>query len=444
MQPTAVVLAEPGGLHYLAAVLTLVYLLIIYGRLSETFLRIPLIAFVIAVPALLVTFLAGGLFRTVTTRPGILLTLLTCWLIICIPFSEWPGGSFQLVVKNLWLKSVAVFFLVAANIVTFKLFRRLIYVINVALLLILLASAASGISRGGRFALGAGLLTNPNDLATHVLLGVPFLFFVIETKTLKSFKAWISLAIACGVVLMVLKTGSRAGLLTLIGLIGLKFLRGSIATKALLMVASLIALLLAPFLVPIEVRERYLTLFSDVVSSQSSSRQVEFAKASAESRMNLLKQSIEVMITHPIFGVGPGMFSVATADKMQAEGERAHWQQTHNSFTQMASEGGLPAGLLYLALVWFTVRTGFAIQKFARQNRAHTELAAAADCLITSVVCFAVSACFGNYAYMVYMPMLAGFGEALRGIAIRELQTASPPQTTTPAWGVPRPMRAPL
>lgn len=124
---------------------------------------------------------------------------------------------------------------------------------------------------------------------------------------------------------------------------------------------------------------------------------------------------------NPVFGVGPGMFSQASAEKMEAAGQRARWSQTHNSFTQMASESGILAGVLYAALVLLAIRRGWSLNRLARRNPGAKEFGIAADVLAQSTVCFVAGAFFGNYAYMMYMPLLVGCAESLHQIAAREL-----------------------
>ena len=63
---------------------------------------------------------------------------------------------------------------------------------------------------------------------------------------------------------------------------------------------------------------------------------------SAQTRQQLFWRSIEVTKEHPIFGVGPGNFD-------QVSGQ---WHTTHNSFTLMSSEGGVPALILYVLILW--------------------------------------------------------------------------------------------
>ncbi len=419
--PGQIVPAAPAGLAVGAGLLTILYVLIVYGRLPEILIPIPMLAFAVAVPALGLTLITGGLLRAGQTSAGKMLLLLTAWLILCIPFSEWPGGSFNLIVRQMWLKSVALYFIIAGNIVTFHQYRKLIYSIALSLLLIVAGTAVWGAARMGRLSAGEGLLGNPNDFAVHLLVAAPFLYFILQTRGLASFRGLLALGVLAGVLLLVLKTGSRAGLLTMVAFLGYQFFRGTLRTKIMLTVAALAGLAILPAVVPQEAWVRYLTIFSDVDQSEYDTRQVEFAQGSKEARIELLKESIRMTFYNPVFGVGPGMFSQASAEKMEAAGQRARWSQTHNSFTQMASESGILAGVLYAALVLLAIRRGWSLNRLARRNPGAKEFGIAADVLAQSTVCFVAGAFFGNYAYMMYMPLLVGCAESLHQIAAREL-----------------------
>jgi O-antigen ligase len=419
------------------AALTLLYVLIAYGRIAETLLPIPFIAFFIGGLTLAVALATGTLVHAAKSRAGILFLLLTALLIIGIPFSEWPGGSLNLVIRKTWLKSVAVFFMIAGTITTITYYRRLMYTIGAAVMLIALTTQMFA-GESGRFALEAGTLSNPNDLAIHVLMGIPFLLFIVEAKTLKSVFAWLAIALMGVTLIVVLKTGSRAGLLTLAVLLLYVFIRGSGFMKVALVAAGIAGIAVIPAVISPEARDRYLALLDADSVRYAATREGEHAAASAEARKLYLYQSLEIMLSKPLLGVGPGMFSIFTAAEMQAEGVRAHWHQAHNSFTQMASEAGIPAGMIYTALLVFAIRTRGRVRKLllpARPGpviltRDQEELLLASKAVTCSAITFAVGAFFGNYAYMFYVPMLAGCAQSIRMIAVRYTPVMDKPAAT--------------
>lgn len=418
-----------------ASSLALLYVMIAYSRFAELFLNIPMLAFMVGGSALAIALLSGSLANALQTKPGKLFAALTIIFIIGIPFSEWPGGSFSLIIREVWLKAVATYFLIAGTITTVPRCRRLMYAISLSIGLIVIAGVFLG-GATGRFSMSAGTLANPNDFAVHVLLGVPFLFFVIEYKSLKSLHGLAALAAFLLTSLLVLKTGSRAGLLTFATLILYTFWRGSGGLKAFLAAMAVAGIMAAPFVISPEALDRYKTMFtsdSKTLEEGSTTRQSEFATASAEQRQELLKMSLETMATHPLLGVGAGMFSVATAVESKAEGKRAMWKQTHNSFTQVASEAGVPAGIIFIMCLMFAIKTRDRVRKLllGRPGQKIEQLPAdqqliliAAKAVTCASIVFTVGAFFGNYAYALYLPMLTGCAYAVsmnaQRLAIRD------------------------
>ena len=68
---------------------------------------------------------------------------------------------------------------------------------------------------------------------------------------------------------------------------------------------------------------------------------------SLDARRELLTESIRVTMHHPLFGVGPGNFQAYTQS----------WHVTHNTYTELSSETGLPGLGLFLAILLLTFRS---------------------------------------------------------------------------------------
>ena len=60
---------------------------------------------------------------------------------------------------------------------------------------------------------------------------------------------------------------------------------------------------------------------------------------------------------HPLFGVGPGQFIEEQAKEAQDAGARPMWHYTHNSFTEISSENGIP-GLVLFVIAFFGAYRG--------------------------------------------------------------------------------------
>jgi O-antigen ligase len=144
------------------------------------------------------------------------------------------------------------------------------------------------------------------------------------------------------------------------------------------------------------------------------------AVESSEARGYLLKQSIVYTIENPFFGVGPGQFSTYEGKSRVSEGFKGYWHETHNSYTQISSECGIPALVFYLMITISNFRLLAKIQRKAAQIR-HQEIAIAAFCLTIALVAYSVVILFVNFAYRFYMPAISGLLLAIWFAACREV-----------------------
>ena len=82
--------------------------------------------------------------------------------------------------------------------------------------------------------------------------------------------------------------------------------------------------------------------------------------------MYLLRRSLIMTAKHPLFGVGPDQFQVAEAADASASKVRGAWNGTHNVYTQMSSELGIPGMVLYMGALFGSYRGLSAIRKRGR------------------------------------------------------------------------------
>jgi O-antigen ligase len=124
------------------------------------------------------------------------------------------------------------------------------------------------------------------------------------------------------------------------------------------------------------------------------------AYTSSQVRQQLFRRSIEVTKEHPLFGVGPGNFALISGN----------WHVTHNSFTQMSSEGGGPAFILYVLILWFGLKNVRAVKSLARGN---TEEVLLARGLQASLAGFVVGSLFATFSYEFFPYMLVAYTTCL-------------------------------
>jgi O-antigen ligase len=124
------------------------------------------------------------------------------------------------------------------------------------------------------------------------------------------------------------------------------------------------------------------------------------AYASAQERQQLLWRSIEVTMEHPLFGVGPGNFEQLSGN----------WLVAHNSYTQMSSEGGIPALIFYVLILWsgfMNIRTA---RQFAKGQRQATLLAKG---LHASLAGYVIGSFFLSVPFSFFPYILAAYTTAL-------------------------------
>jgi O-antigen ligase len=140
----------------------------------------------------------------------------------------------------------------------------------------------------------------------------------------------------------------------------------------------------------------------------------ESALSSQMQRMALFRQSVTYAITHPLVGVGPGQFAVAAFGDSVKEGTQAVWLGTHNSYTEVASECGIPAFLLYVSVIALTLVSNFRIHRRTAHRPEYGDLSALAFCTFSAALAYAICTFFFHIAYSAYLPGIAGMSIALR------------------------------
>jgi O-antigen ligase len=139
-------------------------------------------------------------------------------------------------------------------------------------------------------------------------------------------------------------------------------------------------------------------------------------------RIELLKYSIQYTLENPVFGVGPGQFPDQVWSRAKAVGKRVPSMGTHNTFTQVSSEMGLPALIVYGAVLFTSFQLIFRLYKRTTDQPAMQEINNMAFCLLLILVIYSVSTMFHHVAYSRHLPTLAGLSVALWFNASRRMQ----------------------
>lgn len=398
-----------------------VYLFLVFSRLQEylaTFVGTGFfLSLIFGGLAFLFTLLSGRLRPLFASKQGMLLVGFTAWLMLATAMSTWKTGSLNLLTQY-WFKSLITFIVTAAMISTVAAARQAAYTVAFACMVAELATVLLGSNQSGRFELADGSLGNANGLAFHIIMALPFLYLLLAEGS-AIWKLVASVALVEGM-LVVIKTGSRAGLIELTVLMLLVFFRLSLAKKLVFGAAAAGLAVVGLTLTPQETIDRYRALVSD----QASSRAYASAVESEESRWERLTTSLKVTVEHPLFGVGPGVFASATAEEEKREGRVAVWRQTHNAYTQLSAEAGIPALLLYLAAMISCLTALFRLYRRTRRQPEARSISNIALCVLLSLVMFALNGITDSNAYQYYFPFLAGLTVAF--VAAAESELADP------------------
>ena len=400
--------AEAIGVFFLLIFLFLAYSRVLDFKTASSSLHIP---FIVSLLAFLASILSGGVKRALTSRPGALYLLLTIWLVIGFPFGVWRSNSLE-VLRFAWSKSVLMFVLTAGLLTTISRCRKAMLTVALAVVVItsLCLVLRTESETGQRIWLPTGVLENSNDLAQILLIGLPFLGLALARRAANIGLRLLALVFIPLILYVIFQTGSRSAMVTLVTVALVILLNVSAANKLKMIGAMGAALLMFIAFVPGSLKERYLTLFENEGPMMS---ETEKAATSASQRRFVLKQSLVLTARNPLFGVGVGNFQPEAAKIANEFNRHAAWLETHNSYTQISSEAGLPALFLFCAILLYTIRSTFVLFKAAARHPELAEVSATAFCVFLGMVNFSVTILFTSVAYQAFMPTLVGISTAV-------------------------------
>jgi O-antigen ligase len=412
--------------HPTATGILLVYVFLMVSRGMELVstivganLRLTMILMLVSLVAAIVT---GALLTAIRTPVVLMFTAFTGWFLLTTASSQWRGGS-VILLTTFWIPAYACILLIPSLISSLDQCRKACYAIAFSLGPILLATVLFQSQVQGRDQILFGSLGNPNDLAFSLLLLIPFAIFVIQSESLWNWKAIACVFASLFALLKTLKTGSRAGMITIVASFVIVLLCGKMKTKLKMIGLVSLILAIAVATVPSQTLHRYTTIFSGTTVDDDMSENEMSAVQSTQARKMLFQESVRMMLEHPLLGVGPGIFSAALAVEQRARGDRETWHEAHNSYTQIGSEMGIPAFLIYVAVLLYCMKRSVSIYWRTRKDPAKILICRMAASLSMALVVFAICATFGNYSYTFQFPVLAGLVQAFDVCVRKEMNT---------------------
>jgi len=354
----------------------------------------------VALVALAVT-LASGRDKRKFPLEFKLLLLLFAHLIVSIPFAFWRTQALVTVFER-FSKDVIIAFLVTLIVTSFDQLRRLLWVQAASMGVTTIASILVHHTDQYRLigALG-GIFENPNDLAINMSINWPLvLAFLLGARGLGRKGIW-SIAIL-GMLVGVILTYSRSGLLAMVMAVGICLWEFGIKGKRFQLIVLAFILSIAGVGVVVAT-PHYLARVESIFGGNVEGSE---DRGSWEARRELLVDSIEEAIHHPITGIGAGNFAAATLT----------WHVAHNSYTEFAAEGGFPALILFLAILALAFRN---IKK-ARSSPAYREngeFRLFTGALWASLSAFVVGALFASFEYQLFPYFMVAYTSVLYRLA---------------------------
>lgn len=352
-----------------------------FAWLSRSALVTAIITLLVFIPTQL------GLENRITIRPRELnlVFLLVAFALLSVPFALSKVRAWDSFVEYM---KVVIMFVVMINVVrTEKRLKALILLIMVVS--IILSVTAIKDYRAGNLVLGeriagaiGNLFDNPNDLALHLVMYLPiFVGLALGSRYLAGKLIYFAAAASLlGGTIVTFSRGGFLGLCTVVAVLVWK-----LGKRNRFIILILTAVLIASFLifVPKAYRQRIATTGDE----------------SAQSRKGELTRSIFLALRHPIFGVGMDNYI------LYSNTEHA----THNAYTQVAADLGLPAAAVYILFLITALKQMRRIPNPQDVEKRKRSLPYLAIGLQASLIGYMVTSFFASVAYLWYIYYLVGY-----------------------------------
>ena len=328
-------------------------------------------------------------------------------MIIGVPFSYYKSASLK-----------EVFDYASITTMFFFLFYQLVY--TAEKMLKLLFAYCSGVTvyaiyilKSGDFSsarISFGSMFDPNDIAYFIISFLTFNFLFI-TRDQRGYMRVISVINIVIGLIVILKTGSRGGLIACIAIFAyLLFAKNntvkvSFVTKALLVITAIMSLQFVAM-----DTERYKTIL-DV--------QDDYNVTGEEGRIAIWKTGMRMMLSRPLTGVGMNCFNEGVGRDREERGlDSAKWQTAHNSIVQIGAETGI-FGLILFCLMSINVFriTGQIIGKSRSE-----ELVKISEMAKAGFIGHCISAMFLSQAYSIYWAFYIAFSAVLKHMLDKETE----------------------
>ncbi len=402
--------AEGGKVAFFFLCLFTAVLLIRPSDMLQRPIRIAEPVALIAIVAYLGALLTNRLKFYWSRELGMFL-FLSIWFALGVPFAYWRSHSLT-ILTDTWSKTFIIFFLLTQTVTSFPRLRKLIWTFIASAFIVSAYSLVKGVDVSGstRYSGATGGFLSGNYVGIAAAMVFPYIFsFLITSRgVLRRIALLATFAMLSWFVVV---TASRGGFFS-VAFCGLLSYLIIFAGNVRLRVGGLVFLVIiciATAFAPRIFWDRMATLWDSDVAMESAD--AASATESRWQRQSLLNRSIEYTLDDPVFGVGMGNFAIRSGTETGAQG----WLGTHNTFTQVAAEGGIPSFLIFLALLAMSISR---VQRIKRDARGEDvkPIQMMARATLVSLLSFAFAGFFAHLAYDYYLYYLVGFSVVLQRI----------------------------
>jgi O-antigen ligase len=409
-----------------------IYIFLLAGRVLDVspiwWLHIPMILLIV----LTVTMISRGKLQyAFDSKITKYFAAFTLWVFVCFPFSYWRAQS--KVYLQYQVQSFVIFLIIVQMVRTKQDWQKVVGGFAYATLIASLLAFHFGYTVQGRLALPGGTLGDPNEFALLMVVGLPFWWF--KASRAQGFRKVFFLCCTLPIFLAFARAGSRAGLLAMFVLLLISFAFARGVQKIVIVMTAVIAIAASTVLLPGYIQTRFMTFFSAEGNYDAHTEErIDSDIASSEGRKALLKQSIKMTFQHPILGVGPGCFAfVAWDERKSATGQGGESLVSHNTYTQISSETGIPGFILFLSVVFLCVKS--VLMNYRRLAPVDMEFAQYARYLFSCMGALAIGIFFLSVGYTHMTATIFAFALSLHKITERVLkEPATSPAAVASGW----------
>jgi O-antigen ligase len=323
----------------------MLYLIIDVSRIQE-FIR-PLALFqlqkVLGFLAFLGLFLSPYCFSTLKARviewQSKALIFILFWMILSVPFSVWPGGSFQYLTGSLWKLLLMCTMVIAYGSDAGRI-KKVIYAYLIGINL--LAFACLFLVDLSKLGQDPSLLVSydRNDIAMIFVISIAFAVYQVRSSSGLEKFCGISVLIIAPIV--IIACSSRCGVLGLTAVLIWVYFKEGYKFKGVFI--SIVFLLVAcVFLIGGDI---YIERLKSIINPED-----DYNVTSEVGRLQVWARGIEMMLNNPILGVGVAGYATADGQLAQKSGLFMKWSVAHNSFVQVGAELGLPGLAAYVYII---------------------------------------------------------------------------------------------